>query len=87
MTLGENIDRLLDEGFDLCIGPHYGRAGFYATVFRMHETRVCDECEAPDINDWDGSGHGFTPEEALANAEAVAKTGEPETYYGSDKFQ
>lgn len=87
MTIGETIARLVDEGFDLCLGPHYGLPGFYATVFTMHDTRVCDECEAPDVNDWEGSGHGWTLEEALANAEKIAKTGEPETYYGSDKFR
>lgn len=84
--LGEHIARLIEDGFNIDLGPHTDMRGYYATVFIHSETPVCDKCEAPHINDWDQAGHGWSLHEALINAEKIAKTGKAETHYEPDKF-
>lgn len=72
-----HIERLLEEGFRVEIGPHVDLRGFYATICKHGDGEECPECENPMPNSWEDSGHGATPEEALTNAEDVYHGGRP----------
>ncbi len=71
----KHIDRLLEEGFDINIGPHNGCTGYFAEVTK---DRLKDL--------WFSCGHGFTGEEALLNGELIAKGQEPNKRYDSKDF-
>ena len=76
----DELLRLLKEGFEVRIGSHVdNRNGYFVGVTE-------NECIADDDDGWDSVGHGFTVEEALINAELVAKGQEPKMKYSLSNF-
>lgn len=75
------LNRLLKENFDINFGRHHNRVGYYATMCKTH-----DYCTSPSQDGWDSAGHGFTLEEALVEAEAIAKGQQSQTKHNPDVF-
>ena len=80
------IYRLLAENFDINIGQHHNRVGYYATMRKSYDS--CEHCSPPIVADnWDFAGHGHTLEVALLEAEAIAKGQQDQTKRKPDSFR
>lgn len=73
-TFGEQVVRLVSEGYAVNVGRHYTRlSGYFACVYLEDVEPECECCENVNPGDWDTSGHGPTLHKALDNGEMVAK--------------
>lgn len=85
--MNPKVKELLSKDYEFRIGHHSMRMpGYYALFFRPNYVPDCPHCDRPVAPEmWMQYGHGFTEEQAIENAYAIAMD-QPFTYLSSLDF-